>query len=142
VRAERERARWRLHLVRHRTALKNRIHATSLALGHPCPVSDMFGVGGRELFARLALPEPWTGDTAAALALIDELDHEVAERERVLRQVGADDRYVPLLMTAPGIGYTITAKIGDIASPARPSWPPWSTPRPGHGAPRGVCADP
>src|SRR3954451_21276267 len=26
VRADRERARWRLHLVRHRTALKNRIH--------------------------------------------------------------------------------------------------------------------
>jgi len=38
VRAERERARWRLHLVRHRTALKNRIHATLLAFGHPCPV--------------------------------------------------------------------------------------------------------
>src|SRR4029453_2349357 len=29
VRAERERARWRLHLVRHRTALKNRIHAAA-----------------------------------------------------------------------------------------------------------------
>ena len=56
VRAERERARWRLHLVRHRTALKNRIHATLLAFGHPCPVSDLFGVGGRELLARLALP--------------------------------------------------------------------------------------
>src|ERR671923_2849517 len=28
IRAERERARFRLHLVRHRTALKNRIHAT------------------------------------------------------------------------------------------------------------------
>ena len=49
VRAERERARWRLHLVRHRTALKNRIHATLLAFGHPCPVSDLFGVGGRDL---------------------------------------------------------------------------------------------
>ena len=59
VRAERERARWRLHLVRHRTALKNRIHATLLAFGHPCPVSDLFGTGGRELLARLALPEPW-----------------------------------------------------------------------------------
>ena len=35
VRAERERARWRLHLVRHRAALKNRIHATLLAFGHP-----------------------------------------------------------------------------------------------------------
>ena len=33
VRAERERARWRLHLVRHRTALKNRIHAALLAFG-------------------------------------------------------------------------------------------------------------
>ena len=31
VRGERERARWRLHRVRHRTALTNRIHATLLA---------------------------------------------------------------------------------------------------------------
>src|SRR3712207_8656525 len=58
VRAERERARWRLHLVRHRTALKNRIHATLLAFGHPCPVADLFGVAGRQLLADLHLPEP------------------------------------------------------------------------------------
>jgi hypothetical protein len=37
--AERERARWRLHLVRHRTALKSRVHAPLLAFGAPCPVS-------------------------------------------------------------------------------------------------------
>ncbi|MHB8960289.1 MAG: IS110 family transposase [Candidatus Limnocylindrales bacterium] len=37
-RAERERARFRLHLVRHRTALKNRIHATLITFGHPVPV--------------------------------------------------------------------------------------------------------
>ena len=43
TRAERERARFRLHLVRHRTALKNRIHATLIAFGHPVPVSDLFG---------------------------------------------------------------------------------------------------
>src|SRR5919199_4251405 len=49
VRAERERARFRLHLVRHRTALKNRIHATLLAFGHPRPMADLFGVKGREL---------------------------------------------------------------------------------------------
>jgi transposase len=125
VRAERERARWRLHLVRHRTALKNRIHATLLAFGHPCPVSDLFGTGGRELLARLALPEPWAADTTAALHLIDELDHEIAECERVLRQVGADHRYVPLLMTTPGIGwvlgYTIAAEIGDITRFASPT---------------------
>lgn len=43
VREARERARFRLHLVRHRTALKNRIHATLIAFGHPVPVSDLFG---------------------------------------------------------------------------------------------------
>ncbi|HSW43190.1 MAG TPA: transposase, partial [Patescibacteria group bacterium] len=48
-RAERERARFRLHLVRHRTALKNRIHATLIAFGHPVPVSDLFGTRGRKL---------------------------------------------------------------------------------------------
>jgi hypothetical protein len=61
-------ARVRLHLVRHRTALKNRIHATLLAFGKPCPVSDLFGAGGRQLLARLALPEPWIGNITAALA--------------------------------------------------------------------------
>ena len=43
----------------------------------------------------------------------------------MLRQVGADHRYVPLLMTAPGIGwvlgYTIAAEIGDIARFASPT---------------------
>jgi transposase len=35
IRRERELARFRLHLVRHRTTLKNRIHATLIAFGHP-----------------------------------------------------------------------------------------------------------
>jgi transposase len=59
VRAERERARWRLHLVRHRSSLKQRVHAVLLAHGKPCPVTDLFGVRGRQLLHRLALPEPW-----------------------------------------------------------------------------------
>jgi transposase len=119
VRAERERARWRLHLVRHRTALKNRIHATLLTFGHPCPVADLFGVAGRQLLADLHLPEPWAGDVAAALALIDDLDEQINGCEAALRIFGADHPYVPLLTTVPGIGpvlgYTIAAEIGDIA---------------------------
>src|SRR5437762_2512696 len=55
VRAERERARFRLHLVRHRTSLKQRVHAVLLAHGKPCPVSDLFGVAGRDLLDRLQL---------------------------------------------------------------------------------------
>jgi transposase len=118
VRADRERARWRLHLVRHRTALKNRIHATLMAFGHPCPASDLFGVEGRRQLDHLELPEPWAGDVVAALRLIAVLDGEIDACEAALRKAGADHRYVPTLMTAPGIGwvlgYTIAAEIGDI----------------------------
>ena len=53
IRRERELARYRLHLVRHRTTLKNRIHATLMTFGHPCPISDLFGHAGRLLLDRL-----------------------------------------------------------------------------------------
>ena len=84
VRAERERARWRLHLVRHRTALKNRIHATLLALRPPVP-----GVG--PVRHRRSGTAGAAGATRALgrrhrrrAALIDELDHEITECERAL----------------------------------------------------------
>ena len=119
VRAERERARWRLHLVRHRSSLKQRVHAVLLAQGKPCPVSDLFGVSGRLLLERLALPEPWAGNLEASLRLIDELDREIDGCEAELRRLGADHRYVPLLLSVPGVGwvlaYTIAAEIGEIA---------------------------
>jgi transposase len=118
VRAERERARFRLHLVRHRSSLKHRIHAVLLAHGRPCPVSDLFGLSGRALLERLALPEPWAGTVAASLRLLDELEREIAACEAELRRLGAEHRYVPLLLTVPGIAwvlaYTIAAEIGDI----------------------------
>lgn len=56
LRAERGLARFRLHLVRHRTALKNRIHASLIAFDHPCPVSDLFRLGGRELLGSPRAP--------------------------------------------------------------------------------------
>jgi transposase len=70
VRAEREQARFRLHLVKHRTALKNPIHSTLITFGHPVPVSDLFGVAGRELLARLELPSrgprPWPAASSSS----------------------------------------------------------------------------
>ena len=119
VRAERERARFRLHLVHHRVALKNRIHATLLAFGHPCPVSDLFGESGRALLDRLAIPEPWAGTVSASLRLIDELDDQIDAAERELRRLGANHPYMSLLQTVPGVGwvlaYTIASEVGDIA---------------------------
>jgi transposase len=119
VRAHRERARFRLHLVHHRVGLKNRIHASLIAFGHACPTSDLFGQAGRQRLAELEFPEPWASDIAACLELIDHLDRQIAAIEADLRREGADHRYVPLLLTVPGISwilaYTIAAEIGDIA---------------------------
>jgi DNA-binding SARP family transcriptional activator len=51
VREVRELARFRLHLVHHKSALKNRIHSTMINFGRPCPVTGLFGVEGRRLLA-------------------------------------------------------------------------------------------
>jgi len=118
VRAERERARFRLHLVKHRSALKNRIHAILFQHGIPNGHSDLFGAGGRRMLERLRLPEPWASTVACSLELIDSLDQQIAACERELERLGAEHRYMPLLTTAPGIGwvlaYTIASEIGDI----------------------------
>jgi transposase len=118
VREQRELARFRLHLVKHRSALKNRIHSALISFGRPCPVSDLFGAEGRRLLDRLDVPEPWRGDITASLELIDHLERQITVVEKRLREGHADHPYVPLLMSAPGIGwvlaFTIAAEIGEI----------------------------
>jgi len=124
VRGERERARFRLHLVRHRVMLKNRIHSALIAFGKPCAVSDLFGVAGRQLLARLELPEPWATNITTALELIDDLEVRIDACETELATRGVDHPYVALLQSVPGVawvlGFTIASEIGDITRFASP----------------------
>jgi transposase len=118
IREERELARFRLHLVKHRSMLKHRIHSTLINFGKPCPVTDLFGAEGRRLLERLEVPEPWRGNVSASVMLIDDLEDQIDQINRRLKQGHADHPYVPLLMSVPGIGrvlaFTIAAEIGDI----------------------------
>jgi transposase len=118
IRCEREQARFRLHLVKHKSMLKHRIHSTMLTFGHACPVSDLFGAAGRELLERLQIPDPWRQTVDASLQLIDDLERQIAKINRELKASGAEHPYVPLLLTVPGIGwvlaFTIASEIGDI----------------------------
>jgi transposase len=118
VRGERERARFRMHLVHKRTSLKNRVHAILFQHGLRAPVEDLFGAGGRRFLERCELPEPWCASVAASLYLIDVFEEQIAGIEAELRRLGPDHRYLQLLMSAPGIGwvlgYTIAAEIGEI----------------------------
>jgi transposase len=62
---------------------------------------------------------------AIAIELIDDLERWIDAIERSLRRSGADHRYLPLLMTAPGIGwitgFTIASEIGDITRFSSPT---------------------
>ena len=81
IREERELAR-RMHLVKHKSALKNRVHSTLINFGRPCPVTDLFGAEGRRLLAKLDVPEPWRGNVMASVELIDDLERQIAEINR------------------------------------------------------------
>jgi transposase len=124
TRSQRELARFRLHLVKHKSALKNRIHSSLITFGRPCPVSDLFGVEGRRLLKQLDLPEPWLGNITASIELIDELERQISEVNIRLRAEHRAHPYIALLESAPGIGsvlaFTIAAEIGEIERFASP----------------------
>src|SRR2546422_7473303 len=111
VRQERELARFRLHLVKHKSALKCRIHSTLINFGRACPVTDLFGAEGRRLLERLEGPEPWRGNVTAYVELIDDLERQISEINARLRAGHADHPYIPLLMSVPGIRWVLALTI-------------------------------
>ena len=124
VRSMRELARFRLHLVKHRTGLKNRIHSTLITHGLSVPFSDLFGAGGRQFLKDLELVPAWHQTTTATLEVIDHLDTQIKWAVDQLRDAADDHPDVALLQTAPGIGpilgFTIASEIGDITRFATP----------------------
>jgi transposase len=124
LRREREISRFRLHLVKHRSTLKNRVHSTLITFGHQRHMSDLFGVSGRRLLGELDIPEPWRSHVDASLVLIDALETRITAIAKELRRSGADHRYIPILMTAPGFGwitsFTVACEIGEISRFASP----------------------
>lgn len=101
-------------------------HPHDAAFGYPCPASDLFGLSGRDLLDKMAIPDPWRSNVEVSLRVIDDLELEIDSLTVQLKQLGADHRYIPLLVTAPGFGwinaFTVASEIGDIerfSSPAK-----------------------
>jgi transposase len=110
VRDERELARFRLHLVKHKSALKCRIHSTLINFGRGCPVTDLFGAEGRRLLERLEVPEPSRSHVTASVCLIDDLEEQIALINARLRSGHAEHPYIPLLMSVPGIRWVLALR--------------------------------
>ena len=87
-RGERERARWRLHLVKHRTSLKLRVHATLMSFGHRARSPDLFGRAAASCSRGWSSPSRGARTCSRRSALIDELDREIAAVERELQALG------------------------------------------------------
>ena len=72
----------------------------------------------------LDVPEPWRSSVSASIELIDHLERQIDRINRRLRAGHADHPYIPLLLSAPGVGwvlaFTIAAEIGEIARFASP----------------------
>lgn len=118
IRQGRELVRYRHHLVKHRTMLKNRIHATLISHGIVTRSADLFGVAGRRRLTEYPLGDTWRHTTDTTLAVIDTLDTHIETLDIEIRRRATRDPNTQLLMTAPGIGpllgYTIAVEIGDI----------------------------
>lgn len=114
LRDQRDLPRTRMVLVRQRTQLKNRVHATLAKYAVTVPeVTDLFGVRGQALLRdRLPqLPEHTRYATERLLEQITALTEHLEPLEARIRQAFGTTREIELLMTLPGVGFTLAVVI-------------------------------
>jgi transposase len=115
----------REQLVRARSRAKNEIQAVLVRrlVGRP-PVSDLFGVKGREWLRGLELPVEEAETVAACMRHVEFLDAEIAAVERQIARQALDSPEPRRLMTVPGVNVicaaTFLAAVGDIRRFATP----------------------
>lgn len=119
IRRRRELLRYRMDLVKQRTAMKNRVHALLAHVGALSPVTDLFGVKGRRWLAQVPLDAQRAYELTGYLRVLDCLGAEIAEATLRIRAAAGADHQAQLLMTIPGIAeltaWTLLAEIGDIS---------------------------
>jgi transposase len=116
--ARRQQVRLRATLVRHRTRLKNQVHAVLHQQGLRSPVTDVFGKRGRQWLAGVQLPASAREAVSVCLRLLDGYSAEIQKQNLQLREKAKGDERVRWLMTIPGIGecgaMLLLAEIGMI----------------------------
>ncbi len=109
----------RNQVVRHRTRVKNEIHAILAAhLVPPCPHAELFNRPGRAWLARQVLPEDERAAIDRHLRELDRLGEDLAELEHDIGVAFVDDPDVRRLLTIAGMNVTVAAglvaAVGDI----------------------------
>ena len=109
----------RNQVVRHRTRIKNEMHAILHAhLIPPCPHAELFGRLGRDWLSRQDVPDDERAAIDRHLRELDRLSEDLAALDREIAQSAVDDPAVKRLLTITGVNLTVAAgliaAIGDV----------------------------
>jgi transposase len=125
-RAIRERLRRRAHLVKLRTAARNRIFGLLTQFGLRVSFTRLRQPDALELLERHGVPVVWRDSIAEHLNQIDDIQERIRPIDLELRPLARSDPRARLLATIPGVGplisLTFATEIGEIArfsSPAK-----------------------
>ncbi len=118
VRELRELVRHRAKVVAWRSAVKASVHAVLAKQGLHLGVSDLFGVGGRELLAKAPLDAAYRLRVNALLRLIDALEFEIQAVSGPLRVGLSGHAGFRTIQAVPGVGPVLAAifvaEIGEV----------------------------
>jgi transposase len=120
----RELVRHRCKLVALRSGLKAQVHAVLAKQGVHVPVTDLFGVGGRQLLDGLALDGPFHGRVHSLRRLVEAVGFEIdLWTKAVAAQLTGHPGYTAI-QAIPGVGPVLAAifvaEIGDVTRFERP----------------------
>jgi transposase len=110
----------RNQVVRHRTRVKNEIHAILAAhLVPPCPHAELFNGPGRAWLAKQVLPDDERGAIERHLRELDWLGEDLKVLDRDIGVAVVDDPAVRRLLTIAGMNVTVAAglvaAVGEIS---------------------------
>jgi len=109
----------RNQVVRHRTRIKNEVHAILHAhLIPPCPHAALFGRLGRIWLARQVIPDDERAAIDRHLRELDRLSEDLESLDREIAQAAIGDPAVKRLLTITGVNLIVAAglaaAIGDV----------------------------
>ena len=109
----------RAALVSDRTRLKNRLHSILHHCLIPLPGFDLFSQKGRAWLEQVSLSKEEGLARDSDLRLLEQTEREIAQLEEQLVREAWQDEKVRLVMSIPGIDYTVAqtclAAIGDVS---------------------------
>ena len=100
----------RNQIVRHRTRIKNEVHAILHAyLIPPCPHAELFGRLGRVWLSRQVIPDDELAAIDRHLRELDRLGEDLVILDREIAQTAIDDPAVKRLLTITGVNLIVAA---------------------------------